>query len=209
MIDNLDGMGPQEYTAFLDGSKSPRVLRKLNRPAELRLSLVTGEESFVVPAAGARVTLGRINGGDVFAGYVLGSPTYQYMGWGERGPLYRYEIVALSDEILLDKKAPPPRSPFVARSAGEALRQLTEETMPGWADFTGVESGDVIPFYRVSSAKKWSESAAEIALLARFGYRTDGGTLFFAGLAENTYSLDEHDAEFAPANLCFGARIGC
>lgn len=201
MIDNLDGRGTQEYTSFLDGAKSPRVLRKLNRPAELRLSLVTGEGSFVVPVAGARVTLGRINGRDVFAGYVAGSPTYQYMGWGERGPLYRYEIVALSDEMLLDKKAPPPRSPFVARSAGEALRQLSEETMPGWADFTGVEEGDAIPYYRVSSAKKWSESAAEIALLARCGYRTDGGNLLFAGLAENTYGLDERAPEFAPGDL--------
>jgi len=201
MIDNLDGRGAQDYTSFLDAAKSPRVLRKLNQPAELRLSLVTAEGSFVVPVAGARITLGRSNGGDVFAGYVAGSPSYQYMGWGERGPLYRYEIVALSDEMLLDKKAPPPRSPFVARGAGEALRQLSHDTMEGWGDFSGVEAGDVIPYYRVSSAKKWSESAAEIALLARCGYRTDGGSLLLAGLAEHTYALDEQAAEFAPGDL--------
>ncbi len=52
MIDNLDGRGAQDYTPFLDGAKSPRVLRKLNRPAELQVSLVTGEGSFVVPVAG-------------------------------------------------------------------------------------------------------------------------------------------------------------
>lgn len=200
-IDNLDGRGAQDYTAFLDGAKSPRVLRKLNSPVELRLSLVASEEGFIVPVAGARITLGRTNGSDVFSGYVVGSPTYQYLGWGERGPLYRYEMVALSDEMLLDKKAPPPRSPFVARGAGEALRQLSEESMPGWADFTGVESGDVIPFYRVSSAKRFSDSAAEIALLARCGYRTDGGNFLFAGLGENLYGLDENAAEFAPGDL--------
>jgi len=132
----------------------------------------------LLPVAGARVTLGRTNGSDVFSGYVVGSPTYQYLGWGERGPLYRYEMVALSDEMLLDKKAPPPRSPFVARSAGEALRQLSEDTWPGWADFSGIEEGDVIPYYKVGPARKFSASAAEIALLARCGYRTDGGKLF-------------------------------
>jgi len=100
-IDNLDGRGARDYTAFLDGAKSPRVLRKLNSPTELRLSLVTAEENFVVPVAGARVTLGRTNGSDVFSGYIVGSPTYQYLGWGERGPLYRYEMVALSDESTL------------------------------------------------------------------------------------------------------------
>ncbi len=201
MIDNLDGQGAQDYTAFLDGTKSPRVSRKLNRPAELRFSLVTGEESFVVPVSGARVTLGRSNGADVFAGYVVGSPTYQYMGWTERGPVYRYEIVARSDEMLLDKKAPPPRSPFVARSAGEALRQLSQDTMASWGEFSGVEAGDVIPFYRVSSAKKWSDSAAEIALLARCGYRTDGTHLVLAALGENAYLLDEQADEFAPGDL--------
>jgi hypothetical protein len=200
-IDNLDGAGARDYTAFLDGAKSPRVLRKLNSPAELRISLVTGDANFVVPVAGARVTLGRTNGSDVFSGYVVGSPTYHYLGWGERGPLYRYEMVALSDEMLLDKKAPPPRSPFVARSAGEALRQLSEETMPGWADFTGVEAGDVIPYYRVGAAKKFSTSAAEIALLARCGYRTDGGKLLLAGLAENIYSLNEQAPDFGPGDL--------
>jgi hypothetical protein len=201
MIDNGDGRGAQDYTTFLDAGKSPRVLRKLNRPAELLFSLVTGEEDFVVPVPGARVTLGRSNGNDVFAGYVVGSPTYQYMGWTERGPLYRYEVVALSDEMLLDQKTPPPHSPFVARSAGEALRQLSEETLPGWGNFSGVEAGDVIPYYRVSSAKKWSELAAEIALLARCGYRSEGGNLLLAPLGERTYGLDEQAAEFSPGDL--------
>lgn len=200
-IDNLDGQGALDYTAFLDGAKGPRVVRKLNSPAELQLSLVTAEESFVVPVAGARVTLGRMNGSDVFTGYIVGSPTYQYLGWGERGPLYRYEMVALSDEMLLDKKAPPPRSPFVARSAGEALRQLSEETLSGWADYSRVEAGDPIPFYAVSSAKKFSTAAAEIALLARCGYRTDGQNLLLAGLAENVYSLDEQAPDFSPGDL--------
>src|SRR5258708_416791 len=196
-IDNLDGLGALDYTAFLDGTKSPRVVRKLNRPAELRVSLVAGEGNFVVPVTGARVTLGRMNGADVFAGYVAESPTFQYLGWGERGPLYRYEVVALSDEMLLDKKAPPARSPFVARGAGEALRQLSEDAIAGWGNYSGVEAGDTVPFYVVSSAKPWSVSAAEIALLARCGYRTDGQTLFLAGLAGNTFSLQENAGAIA------------
>jgi len=109
--------------------------------------------------------------------------------------------VALSDEKLLDKKAPPARSPFVARSAGEALRQLSENAIAGWGNYSGVEAGDAIPFYAVSSAKPWSASAAEIALLSRCGYRTDGRNLVLAGLAENVYALDEHAAEFAPGDL--------
>src|SRR5258705_12606192 len=73
-IDNLDGRGARDYTAFLDGAKSPRVLRKLNSPTELRLSLVPAEENFVVPVAEARGTLCRSNGIYVFTGYIAGSP---------------------------------------------------------------------------------------------------------------------------------------
>jgi len=201
MIDNGDGQGARDYTNFLDAGKKPRVLRRLNRPAELQFSLVAGEEDFVVPVAGARVTLGRSNGNDVFAGYVLATPAYQYMGWTERGPLYRYDVVALSDEMMLDKKTPPPNSPFVARSAGEALRQLTEQIKPGWGEFSGLEAGDVIPSYRVSSAKKWSETAAEIALLARCGYRSDAKRLILAPLGANVYELREQGSEFSPGDL--------
>jgi hypothetical protein len=201
MIDNLDGQGAQDYTAFLDAGKSPQVLRKLNRPAELRFSLVTGEENFVVPVAGARVTLGRSNGSDVFTGYVVGNPTYHYMGWTERGPLYQYEIAALSDEMMLDQKAPPPFPPFVARSAGEALRQLSVEALPGWFDVSGVEAGDTIPYYRFTPGKKWSAAAGEIALTARCFYRDDNGKLLFAPLGERTYALEEKASNFSPGDL--------
>jgi hypothetical protein len=200
-IDNGDGQGARDYTCFLDAGKRPRVLRRLNRPTELQFSLVTEQEDFVVPIPGARVTLGRSNGNDVFAGYVVGSPVHEYMGWTDRGPLYRYLVVAVSDEMMLDRKSPPPKSPFVARSAGEALRQLTDETMPGWGDFSGVEDGDLIPFYRSSSAKKWSESASEIALLARCAYRTQANRLVLSPVGKNLYELREQAAEFSPGDL--------
>ncbi len=117
-IDNHDGLGLQDYTRFLDAGKGPHLLRKLNSPAKLQAGLVAGDGSFVTPVAGARVTLVRGDGSVVFAGYVLAAPAYQYLGWGERGPVYRYEVEALSEEMVLDQKTPPLHSPFVARSAG-------------------------------------------------------------------------------------------
>ena len=43
-IDNLQGQGPQDYTGALDGTKPPRVERKLNQPAELQFSLVADSQ---------------------------------------------------------------------------------------------------------------------------------------------------------------------
>jgi len=201
LIDNLEGLGPQDYTAFVDAGKNPTLVRKLNSPAELKFGLVAGEDNMVVPVIEARVTLTLSNGNDLFTGYVVDAPTYQYLGWEDRGLVYRYEIVALSDVMLMDQKAPPPHPPFVDRSAGSAFDQLGAEALPGWFDMSGVEAGDPIPYYSVNPAKKWTASAAEIALSARCSYRDDNGKLFFAPLGANTYALAEDTDTFSPGDL--------
>jgi hypothetical protein len=201
LIDNLDGLGPQDYTAFVDSGKNPSLVRKLSSPTELKFGLVAGTEGLVVPMIGGRVTLTLSSGNDLFTGYIVETPTYQYQGWADSGLIYRYEINALSDVMLMDQKAPPPHPPFVDRSAGSAFEQLTAEALPGWFDLTGVEAGDQIPYYSVNPAKKWTASAAEIALSARCSYRDSNGNLFFAPVAANTYALDENTATFSPGDL--------
>jgi len=201
LIDNLDGLGLQDYTAFVDLGKNPSLVRRLNSPAELKFGLASGEGSLAAPVIGARVALTLSNGNDLFTGYVAETPTYQYLGWADRGSVYRYEIVALSDAMLMDQKAPPPHPPFVDRNAGDAFRQLTAEALPGWFDVTGVAAGDPIPYFSVNPAKQWTASAAEIALAARCFYRDDNSKLFFAPLADNTYPLAENTVTFSPGDL--------
>lgn len=154
-----------------------------------------------VPVTGGRVRVILSNGNDLFSGYVIQTPTYQYLGWADRGNVYRYEIEALSDVMLLDQKAPPPHPPFVGRNAGDAFEQLTTDALPGWFDVSGIEAGDPIPYYSVDPAKQWTTSAAEIALSARCSYRDDNRKLFFAPLAANTYELAENSATFSAADL--------
>ena len=122
-IDNFDGLGPQDYTAFVDTGKSPTLVRKLNSAGEFRFGLVfgsgsglvTGTGSTAVPAIGGRVRLTLNNGNDLFTGYIVQTPTHQYLGWADRGLVYRYEIDALSDVMLFNRKAPPAHPPFVDR----------------------------------------------------------------------------------------------
>jgi len=201
LIDNLDGLGAQDYTAFVDSSKTPSLVRKLNSPAKLKFGLIAGTRSLVVPVIGGRVTLTLNNGNDLFTGYIIQTPTYQYLGWADRGLTYRYEIDALSDVMLMDQKATPPHPPFVDRSAGSALEQLTAEALPGWFDTSGIEAGDPIPYYSINPAKEWAASAAEIALSARCAYRDDNSKLFFTPLGANTYELAENAATFSPGDL--------
>ena len=118
-----------------------------------------------------------------------------------KAPVYRYNVVAQSDEVLLDQKALPNRSPFVDRSAGNALRQLAQDLLPGWFDTSGVQDVDTLAAYAVNPQKSFSFHAAEIALAARASFRTMNGALILAPVGAATYALNESDANFSPEGL--------
>jgi len=200
-IDNFDGTGLRDYTAAIDGVHLPEVVRKLNQPAELRVNLLASTPDFVVPVAGARVSLGLTNGQDVFTGYLTEAPAFEYLGWGEQGPVYRYSLVAKSDEILLDQKQVPDVVPFVERSAGSALRQLTQDLMGSAIDLSAVQNLDGVVGYAADPQKTWSQHAVELAVQGRACYRLQNAALSFASLGANSYALNESDANFSPEGL--------
>ena len=85
------------------------------------------------------------------------APQYEYLGRGEQEPVYRYNVEAQSDEVLLNQKALPNRkAPFVDRSAGSALRQLTQDLLPGWFDTAGVQDMDTLAAYEVNPQQDFS-----------------------------------------------------
>ncbi len=205
-IDNLDERGPWDCTAYV--VETPRMVRQLNQKPEMRFSLVASDPDFVVPKNGARVTVGRVNGADVFTGSLAAAPEYEYLGWNEQGPVYRYNLVATGDEDALDQKIVRRRFPFVARSAGDALRQLTEDLMPGAFDTSQIQDVDTLTSYSCDPQKGWSEHAAQIALRAGGSYRVLNMKVMFAPLGQNSYALSEPDPDFWPDGLSLVAGDG-
>src|SRR5580704_10576636 len=197
-IDNLQGVGAVDYTGALDGTVAPRVARIINQPAALRCSVLGSAAGFVVPAMGGRVVLRKSNGSFVFTGYLTQAAQFEYLGWGERGAVYRYDLIAESDEVLLDQKALPNRAPFVERTAGSALAQLAQDLLPTEFDTSAVEALDAIASYAVNPQNKFSYHAGEIALAARASYRAMNRALTLASVGAATYALNESDANFSP-----------
>lgn len=200
-IDNLQGSGAVDYTTDLDGNVAPQVERKINQPSVLRCSLLGNTPGFVVPATGARVIVSKANGGLVFTGYLTQAVQFEYLGFGEQGAVYRFDLTAESDEVLLDQKVLPNRAPFVARSAGSALRQLAQDLLPGGFDTSGVQDVDTLASYPVNPQKQFSYHAAEIALAARASYRAMNSALLLAPVGAATYGINESDVNFSPAGL--------
>lgn len=200
-IDNFDNRGPVDYSAWIDAETPPHIRRRLNQPSELSFALVAGQPQFVVPIEGARVLLARSNGSLLFTGYLAAAPEYEYLGWGVCGPAYRYSLLAISDELLLDRKTLPSRGPFLGRTAGDVLRQLAEDTLPGALDYSAVQPLDVIPSFSSDPRKKWSAHAAEVALLARASYRVMDNKLVFEAIGTAVHTLNEGSNQFCPESL--------
>lgn len=200
-LDNFDGAGARDYTSALDAESVVAIERRLNVPSELRAALIADAPEFVVPASGARVIVARDDGTKLFTGYLTEAPAFEYLGWGERGPAYRYQLRALSDEFLLDRKQLPGRAVFVARPAGEILRQLANDLLPGAFNTAAVQDLDALPAFGSDSERPFSEHAADLALRARAAYRAHDGALVFAPLGAASHSLSESGAGFSPDGL--------
>src|SRR6266404_3579585 len=130
-IDNHDGAGARDYTAALESERLPKIVRKLNRPARAQLSLISDDPQFVVPAAGGRIKISRADGYAYFTGYLTSEPEFEYLGWGQHGPVYRYLLEAAGDEWVLDRKRILQRPTLTSRTVGAALKQITEDILPG------------------------------------------------------------------------------
>ncbi|HEV2323139.1 MAG TPA: hypothetical protein VGS10_04210 [Terracidiphilus sp.] len=199
-IDNLQGAGPVDYTGALDLASAPRIVRKMNQPAQMNC-VVAGAPGLGVPVIGARIVLLRTDGSFVFTGYLTEAPEAMYAGWGEAGPVYEYKLVAESDEVLLDQKVLPQRAPFIHRSAGSILKQLAQDLLPGGFDTSGVADVDTVAVYRANPQERFSHHAGEIALAARASYRAVNRALLLAPVGNAIYAIDEDDGNFSPAGL--------
>src|SRR5580698_7745855 len=106
LIDNNDGVGQLDYTAWLDAECPPVVSRKLNTAATMTASLLFADASFHPPVNGARIVLQRQDGPPLFTGYLSVVPEQEYLGSGQL-PAWRLVLRAVDDSSVLDHNLLP------------------------------------------------------------------------------------------------------
>jgi hypothetical protein len=200
-IDSFDGAGARDFTRFLDAENPMRITRKLNQPAQLVGVLVAEATQMIVPSVGGRVIMARGDGYKLFTGYLSAAPEFEYLGWTQSGPAYRYTLHALGDEFILDRKVLPRRSAMVARTAGSILRQLTTDLAPAVFDVSGVEELETIPVLPIDPEQSWSAHAAAIALRMRSSYRVHDSKVTLKSLGGVTHVISEADGKVIPEAL--------
>jgi len=201
LIDNNDGRGQQDYTAWLDAEHLPKIARKLNRAATMTAALVACGPGFTVPVSGARVILQRGSGLTLFTGYLATAPGQQYLGVGHQGPAWRYTLLATDDSCLLDRNSLPVRTPFASRTAGDAIKTLATDVLPGGLDLSGVQDVGPVNQFPIVPQNTWAEHAQELSTMTRAAYRAHDGKLDFQPVGQQGLTISDQDPNFVPGGL--------
>jgi hypothetical protein len=204
-IDNNDNRGPQDYTAYLEATALPRITRKLNQAWRMTAALAAAEANFVIPASGGRVVLQRNDGYKLFTGYLSAAPQQQPLGYGQKGRAWRYMLVAQDDSWLLDRNALAIRPAFAWRGAGDALRTIANDALPGVLDTSGVQDFANVYQYATNAQKSWSEHARELATMVDACYTVQDGKLTLQPLGQQSVIINESDSRFMAEGFAVGA----
>ena len=211
-IDNLDGLGPRDYTyavsANAKGGSSLTVQRGLNVPSRCTVEIVLGAEGLAVPVRRARVAVSSESGTTLFTGYIATEPVREYVSETTEGITYRARVTAVSDEWLLDNLGPGGNAydTISLGLTGEALLvRLAARAQAGGAGMLSVVAGtgtmQTTGVFVPRGAAPWSVNAGEAASAAYAGYRALNGQVVLQPAGAVTHSLSDADGSLFVAEL--------
>jgi hypothetical protein len=198
----------QDYTAALDNARPLTIERKLNEPSYCKLWLsLPNNDSLALPLRNQSLAVTGDDGTWYFTGYIAVTPLPEYAGLAVEGPLYRIAIQALSDELLLDQNLMPPSTSCVGQSAGGLMTALVTRTGIIRLSTQGLSLSAAVSYFVPEPGASWSESAGEVASMARAAYRALNGALTVSSVQNTVHPLNETDGSLNLAALGFTASV--
>jgi hypothetical protein len=126
-----------------------------------------------------------------FTGYLAVSSLAEYAGMGLTGPLYRYALQAVSDEILLDTQLLPPSAGTTGETVGEMVQGLVTRTGSAALRTAGLTLAVPVSQFVPEPGAKWSKLAGLAATQGRAAYRAASGALTLAQVGTTVHTLNE------------------
>ncbi len=197
-IDNLDGLGPIDYSDQLMAEGPVTIERVLNKPSTCRWTMCDGQTR---PARLGRVTVTSRNGAVLFTGYMTKEPVAAYAGAGATGTVCRLQMEAISDEWLLDKQGLQVSGKSFAEGGDTLLRSLTSRV--DGSRFTTSVTGVIgqLGSAQLTAGKSWSENAGAIADAAGASYRVVAGEVLMAPLGSVRHTFATADDSLTESGL--------
>jgi hypothetical protein len=210
----IDGL---DYSGALDAARALTIERKLNEPSTCRLwlsllpAIAPNAAALAVPLRNQALVVTGDDGTVYFTGYLAVSPLAEYAGLGMAGPLYRYELQAVSDEILLDTQLLPPSAGTAGATVGQVVAGLVTRTANAAGLSTaGLSLGTALSKFVPEAGAKFSALAGQAAGEGRAAYRAVSGALSLAQVGSTVHALTESDGasgSLALGNLTFTAAL--
>ena len=197
-----------DYTSALDASQPLTIERKLNEPSicQFRLSLPP-DGSLPAPSRNQSLAITGDDGTLYFTGYIAATPLPEYAGMGQRGPCYRSNIQAVSDELLLDELLMPPSKGSTGEDAGTLMTRLVTRTGSAALSTQGLALSSSVGNFVPEPGASWSRSAGQVASMARAAYRALNGELALSNAQATVHPLNETDGSLALGNLAFTSGV--
>ena len=208
-LDNLDGLGPLDYSAAIDHSQPFLIERTLNAPSLAKWLLCLVGTTLAVPARRARAVVSTAGGMVLFTGYLPTEPEPLYAGVATQGPVYRYVISAISDEWLLDKQT-------AGAPVGQSLGALSTAALQSFAGRYLAPSGTpllstsglaatkntrTVGYFASEPGHPFSAAAGALAAAGYSSYRTLGGALTLAPVNSVIHPFADGDGSLQVAAL--------
>ena len=205
-IDNLDGLGPRDYSATVAATGPITVQRVLNAPSRCTAEIVVGTDGLPLPVRRGRVVVTNDEAAILFTGYLATEPVRMYAGEASEGAVYRARLSAVSDEWLLDNQgsgATAENGPVFAVNSGAVLARLAERVQgAGGSIAINVASGiPVTGLFSAKAAEPWSVNAGAAAGAAYGGYRALDAQISVAPVGSTTHALSDADGTLSVSEL--------
>jgi hypothetical protein len=201
-IDNLDGLGPVDYTAAIDCAEPFEILRTLNAPSVLKGMLCLEGTALAVPARRGRVVVQSDAATTLFTGYLTVEPAPVYAGTASEGAVYRLAVEAVSDEWLLDKQSWGSTVGNALGATGTGLLASLAGRLAGsQIVVSGPANARAVGVFEPVAGAKWSQHAGALADATYTSYRALSGTASLGAVALTQHALSDGDGSLTVAAL--------
>ncbi len=207
-IDNLDGVGPRDYTAAVTTEGPVTLQRTLNAPTRCTAELGVGVEGLPLPSRLGRVVVDAEDGTVLFTGYLATEPIRVYAGEASSGAVYRARLSAVSDEWLLDRAgsgAAQTAGASLSLNGSQLLTRMVARTQAGSLDVSSSQAGLAGGVFTARADVPWSVNASDAAGASYAGYRALNGQIMLQPAGSVTHSFSDADGSLSVAELQSGA----
>ncbi|MEO8726270.1 MAG: hypothetical protein ABI383_09105 [Acidobacteriaceae bacterium] len=197
-VDLLDGNGAQDFSGYVLDDGGLEIKRALNRPSQCSLKLLLQRPQVLVPQIGAKLAIASVTAEALFTG-VVADVSFEYLGWGEQGPVHAVALIALSVEATLGGASVPGGLTGTTTASAGGLLAAQIAGAAAVANDGGFAEGIQIPAIEIGAGESAMDVMEAVSSQSRLSYRVIGGQLVVQPVGAVVHTANSQIEELSTA----------